>query len=155
MGIDILDSVELTIRHPVHRVAYAYWKSRSNAAGGLASRSEIDPAEIPSILPWVNLIDVHPTKSGVRYRHRLVGTGIVSVHERDSTGLWFDELYDSQRLARLARTLDAVVGDGHPRLIRDDLAYCGKPHWRHETLVLPLASDHCSVDMLLGISHYE
>lgn len=149
------DTLENRLQRPVHRSAFLYWSERQHLVGGIPGRQDIDPLDIPSLLPWVNLIEVHRSPGGLRYRHRLVGTAIVDIRDRDGTGRWFDELYGAERLSRVQRLLSTVVWSGLPNLFEDDLRDIGKPYWRHGALILPLATDHQRVDMLLCVSQYE
>ena len=147
--------VELALTAPVHASAYAYWQSRRPSAGLLPSRTDLDPVDIPQLLPWINLIEVHYTEAGdVRFRHRLVGTGIVEMRDRDATGKWFDEFYDRDTLRRIRTVMDEVIELREPRIFDNDLGSVGKPHRRYRTLLLPLASDGRSVDMVIGVPHF-
>lgn len=147
---------ELDLTAPAHMAAYAYWLTRKPSLALIPSREDIDPLEMPrSLLPWINLIEVHQQNGAVRYRHRLVGTGIVDMRNRDGTGQWFDDLYDEARLARVKRLLDQIVRDGQPRILMDDLGNTGRSYRTLHSLVLPLAADGVTVDMLMAVSHYE
>ena len=155
MGNIPMESLERHLRHPVHRSALVYWEACRRRVGGTPGRQDIDPLDFPGLLPWVNLIEVHHFPDGLRLRHRLVGTAIVSMRNRDGTGRWFHELYEPDKLARVQRLLEAVVRAGEPELFRDSLVDIGKPHRTLSSLVLPLASDRRRIDMLMGISQYE
>jgi len=151
----LTDPLDLKLKHAVHRAALAYWRARSIAVGGLPGRQDIDPVDIPAVLPWINLIEVHRFPGGPRFRHRLVGTGIVEFRSRDGTGRWFDELYDRHKLAWTQRRLELVLRDHTPRIFELDLSDVGKAYWTLSSLILPLAADHRRVDMLMGVSHYS
>jgi hypothetical protein len=147
---------ELDLTAPVHLAAYAYWRARRPSMALLPSRQDIDPLEMPrSVLPWVNLIEVHRDDAALRYRHRLVGTGILDMRNRDGTGRWFEELYDEVRRTRVRRVLDLVVTDGLPRVLKDDLGNTGRAHRTLHSLVMPLATDGVTVDMLMAVAHYD
>lgn len=147
---------ELNITAPAHRAAYAYWLSLKPSLALVPSRQDIDPLDMPrSLLPWINLIEVHREDQNLRYRHRLVGTGIVDMRSRDGTGRWFDDLYDDPRRARVRRVLDQVVKDGQPRILEDDLGNTGRAYRTLHSLVLPLAADGVTIDMLMAVAHYE
>lgn len=149
-------TVDLDLTFPEHLDAYAYWSARKPSVGLLPSRQDLDPLEMPrTLLPWVNLIEVHLDGDSVRYRHRLVGTGIVDMRNRDGTGCWFEDLYDDERLARLYLILDEVVRNCQPRIVQDDLGNTGRAHRTLQSLVLPLASDGVTVDMLMAVAHYD
>lgn len=155
MAVDFLEPIEEKIAHPVHESAYAYWLSLRARIRCLPGRSHVDPADIPQLLPWINLIEVHRESGDLRYRHRLVGTGIVDVRERDGTGQWFDELYDPATLRKLRGVIDPVVADGHPRILHGNLGITGKPFMEYRSLILPLGEDGRTVDMLMGVSVYN
>ncbi len=155
MGHILAHPLERRLTNPVHLMALGYWMRCRRTAGRTPGRKHIDPIDIPGLLPWVNLIDVHRRPSGLAFRHRLIGTGIVDIHDRDSTGLWFHELYEPAALARLCRGLEDAVRTGEPSLIDGDLSEVGKPHWKSMSLIMPLASDGRSVDMLLSVSQYD
>ncbi len=147
--------LEDRLQHPVHRTALAYWHSHRLSARDVPARQDIDPLDIPDLLPWINLIEVHQHDDGFAFRHRLIGTAIVEMWNRDSTGVWFHELYDPARLARIRPALTDVVTNAQPGLVLDDLGEVGKPHWKLTSLVLPLASDRRQVDMLMAVSQYD
>ncbi|HEX9789596.1 MAG TPA: PAS domain-containing protein, partial [Kiloniellales bacterium] len=67
---------------------YQYWQSKQGDRL-MPARADIDPTEIPKLLPILLLIDVVAT---VSYRYRLVGTEIVSSAGQDITGKLFDEV---------------------------------------------------------------
>lgn len=148
--------IELDLSASAHIAAYSYWYNRKPSIGLLPSRQDLDPLEMPrSLLPWINLIEVHRTENDLRYRHRLVGTGIVDMRNRDGTGYWFEQLYDEARVKRIRRVLDMVVADGHPRILEDDLGNTGRSYRTLYSLVLPLASDGRTVDMLMAVAYYD
>ncbi|MCR9072772.1 MAG: PAS domain-containing protein [Alphaproteobacteria bacterium] len=148
--------LELELHAPAHTAAFAYWQTRKPSPALLPSRQDLDPLDMPrKLLPWVNLIEVHRNGVDLRYRHRLVGTGIVDMRNRDGTGFWFDQLYETERTAQIRRVLDLVVHDAHPYILDDDLGSTGRPYRTLHSLVLPLATDGVTVDMLMAVSHYD
>lgn len=155
MGQILIHPLQPLLTHPIHQMAFAYWMRRRRLTGAIPGRQDIDPIEIPSLLPWVNLIDVHRQPDGLAFRHRLVGTGIVDAWDRDSTGQWFHKLYQPRKLANMQPTLEEIVQLGEPAVLRDDLREVGKPHRTASTLIMPLASDGRRVDMLLAVSQYD
>lgn len=147
---------EMDLTAPAHVSAYAYWLALKPSLALVPSREDVDPLEMPrSLLPWINLIEVHREDGELRYRHRLVGTGIVDMRNRDGTGRWFQDLYDDARLARVRRVLDPVVRDGRPRILEDDLGNTGRSYRTLHSLVLPLAADGVTIDLLMAVAHYE
>ena len=52
-----------------HLDLYRYWLKK-RGSGAMPSRSDIDPADIPALLPYVSLVH----KVGGEFRFRLVGS---------------------------------------------------------------------------------
>jgi len=72
----------------VHRL-HKYWRSKAGAQGSVPRRSDIDPTELPDLLPNLMLVDVE--RNPLRFRYRLVGTRIVDFAYHDFTGMYLDE----------------------------------------------------------------
>lgn len=137
--------------HPKIRRVYDYWQS-VHPPEGLPGRQHIDPEPIRDLLPGIWLVDVQ--RSPFRLRYRLVGTRVVEAMGRDVTGQWFDEAHPhvSKNPNYLERS-QRVVETGTPSWRR------GGPNlWQHEfygsleNLILPLATDGRSVDILMVLT---
>jgi hypothetical protein len=72
----------------VHRL-HGYWRSKIGAQGSVPRRSDIDPTELPDLLPNLMLLDVE--RDPLRFRYRLVGTRVVDFSYHDFTGTYLDE----------------------------------------------------------------
>lgn len=133
------------------RQAYAYWRAVHPPAG-LPGRQHIDPQQLRLLLPQVWLVDVQ--HDPFRLRYRLVGTEIVAMLGREVTGQWLDEAHpDVESRTSYSERARAVVSSHVPNWRH------GRPNlWKHDTyttvqnLIMPLASDGRSVDMLFNIS---
>ena len=55
----------------------------------MARRADIDPTDIPKLLPHVMLVEVLPS---ARYRYRLIGTENAEAHGMNATGRYLDEV---------------------------------------------------------------
>lgn len=129
---------------------YDYWRSKVPAGCLLPARRDIDPAEIPRLLPNVWLVDV--VDDVRRFRVRLIGTALVDAGIPLRVG---DFIFD-RLMPELRHTLaefESVVRT------REPLWFRGPVNLRHDTYVheierifLPLASDGRTVDMLLCLS---
>jgi hypothetical protein len=153
--LEEIDGAALATRIGDARLAtvYAYWWARRpGGAGGpsrLPSRADIEPLELYRVLPQLLLADVVGERQRIRYR--VVGTEIVARWGNDDTGRYLDEmppgpatdlsikLYQialSRRAALYSETNLRPDGDiGAALLCR---------------LILPLASDGVTVDMVLA-----
>ncbi|MGE5147400.1 MAG: PAS domain-containing protein [Candidatus Eiseniibacteriota bacterium] len=132
-------------RDELNRV-YAYWLDKKGQRRAPA-RADLDPIEIPALMPHLLLLDVE--SSPRRFRFRLVGTAIVNGLGRDLTGRYLDELKMNKvqramfaEYQRVADTAEAACTTWE--YTRDD----GR-HVRLERLVLPLSGDGSVIDMLL------
>lgn len=140
-----------------HLALLDYWRSKLDG-GRLPSRADIDPAEIPrDVLSSIYLVTVEREErlADPRYAYRLVGTRIVRTSGRDITGLTVEEAYPRpEDLAAQRRAYGQVVASGVPYTDRYPMRIPGKEHILESRLLLPLASDGTTVDMILGMSVY-
>ena len=134
------------------RRLYDYWCSIRPGDDRLPGRQHLEPLDLPELLQWLLLLDV--VGEPPRFRYRLVGTGQARVMGRELTGRWLDETYHDFCGKRDHAELVAVAG-GQVRYS------CGAPEYRVERshallerLLLPLARDGVTVDMVLGIALY-
>ncbi len=137
------------MQSPIVRQAYTYWcgKKRGRA---LPARGDIDPVEMPRVLPNISLVE-RETPSG-RYRYRLLGSALVEALGHDPTGRYLDEIYPDFEHSESKRYRDQVFEMGKPshRIGRPSLRF-PTDFYTVERLYLPLAEDGRRVDMMLGV----
>jgi hypothetical protein len=138
--------------HPKIARLIAYWQSLAPAPGLLPGRRHFDPVAVPELLPHVWLIDVEPGPP-LRFRYRLIGTALIEAGAPMRKGDYFDEVRNQPARDEVTDMLEAVVRERQPNWRR------GAPkvaHAKHvsqlERIVLPLASDGQTVDILLGMT---
>jgi hypothetical protein len=68
--------------------AYLYWRGKASHRA-MPSRANIDPVDIPKLLPDVMLVERLPDG---RYRYRLIGTENARAHGINATGRFLDEV---------------------------------------------------------------
>jgi len=132
------------------RWCYDYWQSKRRNER-LPDRNDIVPAEMKSFLHHVILMDVERLADRYRFRQRLVGTHIVELFGRDTTGEYVDQTSAPHHYAAVYARLANIVDTGHPSF---GIFYPPTPHLyflEYEHLTLPLASDGRSVDILFGV----
>lgn len=142
--------------HPLITDFIAHWKGLAPGPGLLPGRRHFDPLAVPHLLPNIWLLDVErSTAAGprLRYRVRLVGGAVVSVGFPARPGAYFDDPSVTSDVANVRRHLDAIVDTHEPDWRR------GKPAIDHTTyvdtlerVILPLAADGRTVDMLIGLT---
>ena len=122
-----------------------YWDS---VRGGraLPSRRDLDPAEIPRILPFVMLVDVEPEP--LDFRFRLIGTEIQAIVARHTRGRSFSSIPFMAPGNPIWSEYEWVVDSRRPLV--SALSYVGNDRFvqklRH--CLMPLSSDGGAVDMI-------
>jgi hypothetical protein len=114
---------------------------------------DLDPAEIPLLLPNVFLIDV--LRDPLDFRDRLIGTAVEQYMKRPMTGLHLRELPHQQPGSIIWSTLESVVLD--PRPVSSRAPYKG-PHKDDkvsEDMIMPLSDDGETVNMLFATAAYS
>lgn len=135
------------ISHPILRQLYDYWDGK-RAGRPMPARGDLDPVDIPALLPHLILLDV--THDPLRFQVRLYGTGIVELRGRDLTGRY---LYEGG-----ATPIGQQTRPWNVRTVEDR-----RPHYRtgeytdisdgrsgtYYRLGLPLSGNGATVDMLM------
>lgn len=137
-------------RYPDLCLVLDYWKGK--CTGRFApSRADIDPIDLPSILPRVMLADVETGSDGeVDFRYRLSGTGIRTVHGYDPTTL---------RPRDLTPPIYGQLIHAHYRaavMTREPIAHViamvtNQKQRSYARIILPLSADGESVNMLMTV----
>ena len=140
---------EERMRSPIVREAYRYWASKQRA-GLLPARADIDPIDIPRVLPHISLVE-RETGTG-RFRCRLCGSSLVDILGRDPTGKYLDEVYPDFESSESRRYRDQVFEMGKPshRIGRPTLRF-PRDFVSVERLYLPLAEVGHRVSMVMGV----
>lgn len=111
-------------------------------------RRDIDPAAMPPrLLPHMQLIDVERTPR-LRYRWRLMGTHITEIMARDSTGRYWDELYDGQAMTIVSAAADWVLEHRRPIRTTGATPLREKSFLRTESVDTPPSRDGVQIDMV-------
>ena len=137
---------------PVLARALAYWRAKRGRRA-MPRRRDIDPTEIASLLPHLQLIDV--VEGGARYRYRLVGTSLVEAFGGEYTGKYLDELFTSERLANARRVYGTVVERRLPVFLRNRYSTTLDVEMIANRLYMPLSPDGRTVTLILGALTFE
>jgi hypothetical protein len=130
---------------PHLRAAFDYWQGKT-LAEQLPGRQHIDPVEMAAFLPHVALIEVERGGAAPRFRLRVIGTEIVNEVGRDDTGKYLNDIPEaSTMVARLTELLQTR----EPYYMTEALFLPKRDHIVLHRVVLPLASDGTTVDMIL------
>lgn len=137
----------LDFRCDTIRQLHKYW-NRKRGDRAMPRRADIDPVEIPRLLPYVSLIGVE--HEPFRLFYRLIGTHITQAVGRDSTGRYFDEIYEGKILDDMARRFSTVVKAKTPARFMARAFFAGKDYRHYETVHLPLSDDGQTVNMIFA-----
>ena len=135
------------------RKALAYWQSKRGERN-MPRRADIDPVEMPDLLPYVRLVDV---VAPGRYRYRLVGTELEQLHGGlKFTGKFVHEALPPPLANQIVPVYDECVRERRPVFLENTfLAPDRERVARHSrVLFLPLSEDDEVVSMVLVIQHF-
>jgi hypothetical protein len=126
---------------------YKYLR-RKAADRRMPRRADIDPTEIPKLLPHARLIDVIGPG---RYRYLLVGSEIQRFHGTNPTGRYVHEVLAGPIGARIIAVYDECVRDRRAIYFESELlALDGSGvHRRSKVLFAPLSEDDQIVNQVL------
>jgi hypothetical protein len=142
---------ELVARSRILGPLYAYWSSKA-AAGHLPHRRDIDPVDIPALLP--NLHFVYRDEAG-DFRFGMTGGAVVSHYGTNVANKPFKEVLKGQRLAAAHRH-HALAWDSRRALWARNRYFAeGLPECVVTRLLLPLAGNTGTVDAILVGSTFE
>ncbi|WP_259782305.1 PAS domain-containing protein [Aestuariispira ectoiniformans] len=138
---------DVELRDPRHRELYSYWGEKKGDRR-VPRRADIDPVDIPRLLPNIFIFDV--IREPRDYVLRLLGTSLVSVLGKDFTGAAFDKMYQGDTAKILRYQYDWIVDHWEPVYDRLDAAWMSKDYIYYDRLLLPLSDTGERVDKLLG-----
>ena len=124
-----------------------YWLSRRNGRR-LPGRRDIDPVDLPRHLSTLVLIDGFG--AGDCGRFRLVGTMLCRLMGREPTSLTLEQVLDGPELEAFEDLIGHLAFHRRPLSVRGDLVWGSGWSLPVEWLLLPLAADGSSVDMVMG-----
>jgi hypothetical protein len=141
-----METAALPISDGRLQAAFDYWR-RIAAGKVLPRRRDLDPIDIPRLLPHVMLIEVHPDG---RYRYRLIGTANAQEQGMNATGLFVDEALKGEYKAHVLRLYDECVRTRRPLYSESlFLSSAGGAIERYtKVLFMPLSDDGTTVNQV-------
>jgi hypothetical protein len=127
-----------------------YWRRKSGSRP-MPSRADLDPIDIPKLLPYVALLDV---LAPGRYRFRLIGTALAQEQGLNATGREVAEiLKDEQFRAHVVGLLDECVRER--RAVYSECVFLSPDNGRVERhtkrVFMPLSQDGKIVNMVFKL----
>ena len=128
----------------------AYWRSKLRGRA-MPRRADIDPAEMPRLLPHLQLVE----RVDGRYRYRLAGTAIVAAYGSELTGKFVDEIIPRDRRAVAERHYDTVYETKRPLFVRNKYTTTRAIDIVASRVILPLSEDGVEVSMMVMAQTFE
>ncbi len=141
--MDFVDRIEAEKLRDIYR----YWRGKCRE-GAFPSRADIDPTEIPALLPHVILVDV--VDDGRDFRYRLLGTHIVASVGFEFTGQLVSEFMRDHEEEMRAQDYHRLVESREPRHVISHMIAFGGDYMRYERVLCPLSSNGEAIDMIFG-----
>jgi hypothetical protein len=146
---------ESNLPWPDFRELHAHWRSKS-PSGRLPGRDSIEPRQVHRLLPRIFMLDVlrSPDSPHLGFRFRLAGSEHFDINQVELTGLTIEQAFTAARLEERRSAYTQVVTSRKPLLtLKASSAVEDRDHVQYDRLLLPLASDGETVDMILGYVH--
>lgn len=122
----------------------------------MPARRDLNPADIPRLLPKLMLADVGGESSHTQappIRFRLVGTEVVGRFGRELTGCCLSEIDYGDQADEVAALYRRVLDSARPQYARIDILQSHDRLLRTQQLLLPLSDDGTNVNMILAAVH--
>lgn len=132
---------------PLRRV-HDHWSALTDD-GGLPGRQHFAPEDFVDILGHLFLIDV---LSAEEFRYRLIGTRVADWSGGDATGKRLDDPDCGPNRHAFTSLVRRVVDERAPVATLGQETLFGGSAFRFDRLLLPLAGDGQSIDMVLGVA---
>jgi hypothetical protein len=126
--------------------AFDYWQAKRDARA-MPRRCDIDPTEIPRLLPNLQITEL--VYGGTRIRYRLTGTVIVDAYGADLTGKYFDEVFSGRRLDYVKANYRLVCSTKRPIFVCNPYVSTRNVELICTRLVMPLSEDDLNVTQCL------
>jgi len=130
---------------------YDYWLGKQRALGGpemLPARRDLDPIiDIPRLVPNLMLMDVRADP--LDFRYRLVGSALRRHMAEDWTGRYLSDIPFQRAGSTVWDNNMRVLTERRPLLARPPYIGPHKDFLFVESVILPLAGDGQSIDMLM------
>lgn len=137
---------------PILGPAYAYWRGKCRN-GRLPRRRDIDPTEIPQLLPHLLITEL--VDDGRRLRYRLAGTAVVAAYGGELTGRYCDEVCPPERRASIAADYRLICERRLPLLLRHRYLTPERVPLVCHRLVMPLSDDGDIVRQFVAALRFE
>ena len=129
------------------RALKRYWDDERGSRA-MPARADLDPVDVPELLPYVMLVETAETLE--KFRYRLIGTEACRGFDRDRTGARFADLPPTAGFDEAYGGYWRSFQERTPQYCRGLLAPAGDDRLQYSRLTLPLSHDGNHIDMILA-----
>ncbi len=129
------------------RELFDYWEAKRGDRA-MPLRSEIDPAEIPALLPHMMLVDTAETLE--EFRYRLFGTSVCQGFGYDRTGVRFGDLPKIENYDMVYEGYWLTYTTVEPQYFPGRIVSEKKDYISYSRLTMPITETGETVDLILG-----
>lgn len=134
------------LNHPILRKLYIYWDDKRGQQP-YPRRADVDPVEIPMLLPYVILVDA--VADSEDFVFRVAGTMVTEASGMELTGKRL-RLLPLSPIGTIVAEFTQVIESAKPRYSAGPLTNPLDRYDRVERLLLPLAKAGAKVEQILG-----
>jgi hypothetical protein len=128
------------------RPLWDYWRAKRGKRE-MPERRDIEPAEIPALLPHISLFEV----VGDRFQFRIAGRFIVEAYGVEPRGMYLDEVLSKDRADAALKGYRTAKDLRRAVLARSEMTTPRGWSFPLTRLLLPLGSDSSVTHMLAGV----
>jgi hypothetical protein len=136
--------------NPVLAKLWTYWQAKRGIQS-MPRRRDVDPTEIVSILPHLQLVE----RIDGRFRYRLCGTAIVAAYGHDLTGRFVDEIIPAHRREVAENHYTLLYKGCRPIFVKNKYTTTRSLDIIASRLILPLSEDDVTVAMVLVAQTFD
>ena len=145
----VAESEDARLHQPRLHELHAYWARTAEASGGVPHRAEIDPIDIPHLLPDLYVVQYHPANDG--FYVRLAGTRLVELRGDDPTGKYVGEDLHGPAAPLVDAFFRRVLAERRPLGVTGRAVWVPGKEWAPvEALALPMRTGDAAPDEVLG-----
>ncbi|MGD1879806.1 MAG: PAS domain-containing protein [Kiloniellaceae bacterium] len=144
-----------SLDEPLLAELFSYWSERRQ--GRIApARSDIDPVDIPHLLPYIALCEIVPNpdptpgRKAYRFRYRLAGTQIEARFGCALTHRYLDEVKQGEYLDYIVNLYDRLMAEMAPIYSESSFGDGVENKLWAKRLMLPLSDDQQTANMVLA-----
>jgi hypothetical protein len=135
---------------PLHRQMYGYWQQKRGSRC-MPTRADIDPTEIPRLLPNLLISEYIPEGEAGRWRYRLAGTAVAAAFGRNPTGRYIDELTKGDYRAFIEHIHGMVRAEQRALFCMSEYLGARDIRMSAKRLLLPLTTDGEQVEQIISL----